>query len=172
MHMKILIAEDEPNILEPYKIILESRNHQVKTALDGQTCVDVYSDELNNAKKSNSSSKPFDIVILDYKMPKKDGLQVAKEIFALVPDQRILFASAFVKSILVESASQLDNAVEMLQKPFELNTLVDKVEDKELFEQLDEFGLKPKDVDELPSHNDLVKLIEMLKQVEKKYLDD
>ncbi|MGI8833098.1 MAG: response regulator transcription factor, partial [Nitrososphaeraceae archaeon] len=34
--------------------------------------------------KSNATV-PFDVVILDYKMPKKDGLQVAKEIFELEP---------------------------------------------------------------------------------------
>jgi CheY-like chemotaxis protein len=40
-----------------------------------------------------SSSSPFDVVVLDYRMPKKDGTEVAKEILDLNPNQRIIFES-------------------------------------------------------------------------------
>ncbi|MDQ3967915.1 MAG: hypothetical protein M3275_05910 [Thermoproteota archaeon] len=47
---------------------------------------------------SSSSSSTFGaVVILDYKMPKKDGLRVAKEILDMNPEQRIIFASAYVE---------------------------------------------------------------------------
>ena len=44
-----------------------------------------------------STTSPFDVVVLDYKMPGKDGMEVAKEILTINPDQRIIFASAYVR---------------------------------------------------------------------------
>jgi CheY-like chemotaxis protein len=55
----------------------------------------------------DTSSSPFDVVILDHKIPKKDGLQAAKEILDINPEQRIIFASAYVKETLTESVKQL-----------------------------------------------------------------
>lgn len=62
---------------------------------------------------SHIIQQPFDVVVLDYRMPKKDGLQVAKEILKLNPKQRIIFASAYVKETLVESVKQLNQVVEL-----------------------------------------------------------
>jgi CheY-like chemotaxis protein len=170
--MKILIAEDEKNILVPYKIILESRNHEVHTVEDGEKCIQIYRQEFDKLNNSDKNIHPFDIVILDYKMPKKDGLEVAKEIFELVPDQRIVFASAYIKNILVNSTEKLKQATEMLQKPFSLDTLVDKVEDKELFAQLEAYGICMPNPKKQPTHRQLIKILEELLEVEKKYIDE
>jgi CheY-like chemotaxis protein len=82
-------------------------------------------------RPSSLSSLPFDVVILDYKMPKKDGLQVAKEILDMNPEQRIIFASAYVQETLVESVKELKKVVELMQKPFSMSALIDTVENKE-----------------------------------------
>ena len=37
-----------------------------------------------------ASTPVFDIIVLDYKMPDKDGMEVAKEILIINPDQRII----------------------------------------------------------------------------------
>jgi CheY-like chemotaxis protein len=49
-------------------------------------------------------------------MPKKDGLEAAKEILELNPRQRIIFASAYVKETLEDSVKQLKQVVELMQK--------------------------------------------------------
>jgi DNA-binding response OmpR family regulator len=41
--------------------------------------------------------QPYDAVILDYKMPDRNGIEIAKEIQAINSHQRIIFVSAFVK---------------------------------------------------------------------------
>jgi CheY-like chemotaxis protein len=67
-------------------------------------------------------------------MPKKDGLEAAKEILELNAKQRIIFASAYVKETLEDSVKQLKQVVELMQKPFEADTLADTIEDKAAYE--------------------------------------
>ena len=50
--------------------------------------------------------QPFDAVMLDYRMPKINGIEVAKEILAVNPHQRIIFASAYVKETLTDSIKE------------------------------------------------------------------
>ena len=149
--MKILIAEDESDISHTYRVALESRNHDVEITDDGVKCIQVYREEL--AKRQESSYKnmkhnnnlqdsrptaatPFDVVMLDYKMPGKDGMEVAKEIFEINPDQRTIFASAYVKETLENSVKQLKRVVELLQKPFEIQAFIDTIEDRQVYEEL------------------------------------
>jgi CheY-like chemotaxis protein len=51
--------------------------------------------------------QPFDAVVLDYKMPKINGMEVAKEMLTVNAHQRIIFASAYVQDTLVYSVHQL-----------------------------------------------------------------
>jgi len=168
--MKILIARDDKNVLDSYKSILESRNHQVWTAEDGERCVQIYHQELDKMSNLDTKSQPFHIVILDYKMPKKNGLETAIEIFKIVPDQRIIFASAYTKNITLSLTEKLKYNIEILQKPFSLDVLIDKIEDREVFEQIESFGIRISDLkDRILSHRQLTKLLEELIKVETKY---
>jgi len=63
-------------------------------------------------------------------MPKRDGIEVAKEILSLNPKQRIIFASAYVKGTLVDSMKQLQQVVELIHKPFTLDVLVNVIENE------------------------------------------
>ena len=149
--MKILIAEDESDISHTYRVALESRNHDVEITDDGVKCIQVYREELakrqassyKNMKHNNNlqdsrltAATPFDVVVLDYKMPGKDGMEVAKEILEINPDQRIIFASAYVKETLENSVKQLKRVVELLQKPFEIQAFIDTIEDRQVYEEL------------------------------------
>jgi len=107
-----------------YKISLEERNHQVITTENGEECLRIYQEE-KQTKKDNGN--PFDVVILDYRMPHKDGMTVAKEIRTMNPNQRIIFASAYLKEALIDSMKDL-HGVEFIEKPFELEELVETVE--------------------------------------------
>lgn len=89
-----------------------------------------------------TAATPFDVVVLDYKMPRKDGMEVAKEILTLNPDQRIIFASAYVKETLENSVKELKRVVELLQKPFEIQALIDTIEDKEVYQELKKIMMK------------------------------
>ena len=170
--MRILVAEDEPDILTVYKHALRDRGHEVTISDDGDKCLNIYKqrlyeqDQRKNMTETNPTTKrvkmetatatippsstaatheyslysspqaPFDVVILDYKMPGKNGLEIAKEILSLVPRQRIIFASAYVKEALMTSVKELSQVVEMLQKPFTVELLIETIEDREPYEAI------------------------------------
>lgn len=194
--MKILIAEDEPEIWKPYKVALEARGHKVVISEDGQECLRKYNTELLKQKKIKTKSSsteitsslkketavrslnqqksplllppPFDAVILDYRMPKKDGLESAKEILELDPRQRIVFASAYVKETLEDSVKQLKQVVELMQKPFEADTLADTIEDKAAYEVLKTLIVNIKEFDlENPTKEQISRLFEGLRKIQK-----
>ena len=118
-----------------------------------------------------SSSSPFDAVVLDYRMPKKDGLEVAKEILALNPSQRIIFASAYVKETLRESVKELRQVVELMQKPFLPEALVDVVEDTEAYPELKKLFVNVSKMSEIdfenPTPDQIRDIFEGLKKIQK-----
>lgn len=195
--MQILIGEDDLDIATLYKKALEMRNHTVTITSNGEDCLKRYLDTLNNVTfgvslmsssvseipktimdpplsirasefRSVSKSPPFDVVILDYDMPSINGMDVAKEILAINFHQRVIFASAYVKETLEHSIMELKQVVELIQKPFSLNLLVDIVEDKEVYEDLRTLMI---DVDLVkaanPTHEQILDLLERLKRIQK-----
>jgi DNA-binding response OmpR family regulator len=65
---KILLVDDDPDILDALSIILESQGYQVITARDGM-----------EGLASLKAEKP-DLMILDLLMPRMDGFAVCKEL--------------------------------------------------------------------------------------------
>lgn len=116
--MNILVAEDSVAYGVLYQEIFQSKGHTVKLTFDGQECIDEY-----------SCNKTYDVVILDYDMPKKNGIDTAKELFAINPKQNIVFISGFGDQL----ESQIDDLgwgkkVQFVEKPFSSVALVNKVE--------------------------------------------
>ena len=54
-----------------------------------------------------AKNRLFDVVLLDCNMPCINGIEVAKEILAVNPHQRIIFASAYVKDTVTDSIMNL-----------------------------------------------------------------
>ena len=139
--LQVLIAEDDVDAVELYRVALEARGHVVTITLDGRECVDAYTKSIQRLEPTNrSSSHPYDAVILDYKMPVVDGLEAAKEIMRLNPQQKIIFVSAYVKETLMDSVRELNQITELVQKPFEPDLLVDMIEDTSTVSRLGELN--------------------------------
>lgn len=126
---------------------------------------------LSSSSPLSASSSPFDAVVLDYRMSKKDGLEVAKEILALNPSQRIIFASAYVKETLRESVKELRQVVELMQKPFLPEALVDVVEDTEAYPELKKLFVNVRKMSEIdfenPTPDQIRDIFEGLKKIQK-----
>ncbi len=116
--MKILVAEDEPELLRTYKLLLEHEGFQTVTAHDGQECIEAYKAEL---KKTTENNAPFDMVLLDYRMPKKNGAEVASEILALFPIQKLMMVTAY--SGVQELKNEKLKKIRVMAKPFEFEEL-------------------------------------------------
>jgi len=165
--LRILIAEDEEKIAESYRLVLKNKGHEVTITKDGKSCLERYMEQWKKtphskkvAIKEQEIIMPFDVVILDYRMPIMDGMEAARRILTAVPDQRIVFASAYLKETLLDSLRHLNRIIELLSKPFSLDELVNVVEDEHLYKQLQHLNV---DVDRLktwnPSHAQVFDLL-------------
>ena len=111
--MKILIIDDEIEILTLFKDFMEVFGHKVEIAIDG---------EMGLEKFKNSN---FDLVVMDYRMYGRDGLLASEEIMKIDKNVKILFASA--DSSIKKRAIRM-GAVGFLLKPFDIDVLVKETE--------------------------------------------
>lgn len=122
MKKKILIVDDEPQLVELIKIRLESCGYEALTALDGQAGLD-------RAKKD----KP-DLIILDLMLPKIDGYKICR---ILKFDQKyksipiVMFTARAQESD--EKLGYEVGADAYIVKPFEASALLAKI--KELLKE-------------------------------------
>ena len=139
---KILIVDDEIEILSLYKAFLEGKGREVITATDGRKCVDAYK-RFNQNRERNY----FDIVILDQKMPFMTGLQAAVEILEINPHQKIIFASGYLERTLLEVLTRLNKAIAVIEKPFSLDVLDYMISNSEIFNRLEKININQQEKD-------------------------
>lgn len=111
--MKILIVEDENTIREVEVAYLKQSGFSVMEAIDGERAIEIFKKE------------KIDLVVLDINLPKKNGLEVCKEIrkTSQVP---IIMVTARVEEI--DEIIGLDaGADDYLKKPFSPSVLVARV---------------------------------------------
>jgi len=113
MKKRILICDDEEGIRESLRLILE-KEYELSFATRGKEAIEIIKRE------------PIDIVIIDIKMPRMDGIETMRELKALRPNVRILVTSGY-KS--VETAQEAVNAgaSDYIVKPFERAEILDAV---------------------------------------------
>lgn len=118
MSQKILIADDEPNILISLEFLMKREGYEVVLARDGQEAVDAIHRE-----------RPA-LVLLDVMMPIKTGFDVCHEVRASdgVRDTRILMLTAKGRDTDVAKGLAL-GANAYMTKPFSTRELVQKVRD-------------------------------------------
>ena len=124
MSTKILVVDDDPDILEAISLILEARGYQIVAARDGI-------EALNKLKVE----KP-DLMIMDLLMPRLDGFGVCKELkdprwakYSHIPI--IILSSvrqdASRRRYELETGVQLD-VDDYVEKPIEHTILLERVE--------------------------------------------
>lgn len=118
MSHKILIVDDEPNILVSLEFLMKREGYQVVTARDGQEAIEAIGRE-----------QP-DLVLLDVMMPVKTGFDVCCEVRAheLVRDTPILMLTAKGRDTDVAKGLAL-GANTYMTKPFSTKELVQKVKE-------------------------------------------
>jgi DNA-binding response OmpR family regulator len=123
MSQRILIVDDDPDILAALTTILESQGYQVITAKDG-----------GEGLASLKSGKP-DLMILDLLMPKMDGFAVCKELqdprWAKFKDMPILILTS-VREEASRRRYELETGLELdvddyVEKPVSPGVLLERV---------------------------------------------
>lgn len=169
---RVLIAEDDEDTALTYRMALKDAGYEAKIVDNGEECAKIYLEKFQEFRllKSKKTAvhpydQPFEVVILDYRMPRMDGLQVAKEILTINPRQRIIFASAYVKETLKDSVKGLKQVVELLQKPFSSQILVDMIRDKQVYKQLKRYRVDTKILQKAElTHEQLMELLNIMKR--------
>lgn len=112
--MRLLICEDEEDILYALAKGLRKLNYYVDTAMDGEEALEHYYES------------DYDLIILDINMPKLDGLSVLKAIREDSSDTKVLILSA--RGSLDDKVAGLDlGANDYLVKPFHFKELEARV---------------------------------------------
>ncbi|HZT55128.1 MAG TPA: response regulator [Burkholderiaceae bacterium] len=116
MNPKILIADDEPNIVVSLEYLMKREGYSVSIARDGE-----------EALQAVRRERPA-LVLLDVMMPKKSGFEVCQEIRAdaALKDTLILMLSAKGRDTDIAKGLGL-GADAYMTKPFSTKALVQKV---------------------------------------------
>lgn len=111
---KILIVDDEPNILLSLEFLFKKEGYKVFIARDGEEALGIIEE-----------SEP-ELVILDIMMPKVDGYEVCKHLKKNHKDTKVIFLTAKSKQQDVQRGLEA-GADLYLTKPFSTKDLVAKV---------------------------------------------
>lgn len=112
--MHILIVEDEPELLEKLRSLLESENYTVETSIDGEDALDKIWNENH------------DLILLDIMLPRLDGLEVLKSIRESGITTPVLMLTA--KGDVEDKVQGLNlGADDYLAKPFSVAELLARV---------------------------------------------
>lgn len=120
--LSILLIDDEESIIASIKSFLSRRGHTIYTAANGQEGIDIVKNSV------------IDLILTDYRMPIKNGLEVLKEVKEINPSIDVVVITAFGN---VEDAIGImkNGAYDYLTKPIDLDVLenlINRVSEKRL----------------------------------------
>ena len=112
---KVLYVEDDEAIMKSFSRILNKVFKEVKTAMDGAEGLEVF-----------KNNQDVSFVITDIKMPKMDGLDMAKEIKAINPNVPIILTTAHGEYDYFLRADEI-GVYRYIQKPININELLESL---------------------------------------------
>lgn len=111
MREKILLVEDDPNTLEGLAEILTEEKFLVTKAKNAREALELI------------NQKPFNLLLIDYLLPDKDGLEVAEKILNTHPEIKVIMMTAFGSVKNAVHAMKL-GIYDYLTKPIDLEELL------------------------------------------------
>lgn len=114
----ILVIDNDVNVLDGVKRLLEGENYVVATALDPMEGIQQYADRW----------REIELVLLDFSMPGLRGDQVFERLRRINRDVRVLLMSAFTDEAPVEKMLE-GGLLGFVEKPFLPGELVARVKE-------------------------------------------
>ena len=119
MMPSVIVFDDEDQLRQLIREILEQAGYQVTEARDGKEALIQY------------RLAPADVVIMDILMPEQDGLETTSTLRREFPNVKIIAITGSSEMIGILSfldVAKMLGAHRALQKPFEMQTLLDTVQ--------------------------------------------
>jgi DNA-binding response OmpR family regulator len=110
--LNILTVDDEPSVGHCLSFALGGSDHKVTSAFDGEEAL----------AKIAAHSKPFDVVIIDNKMPRVSGLELVRRLRARDFDGKIIVLAAHLTEEIRRAYIEL-NVDMIFSKPFDVHEL-------------------------------------------------
>ena len=107
---KILVADDEQSMREFLDIMLKKEGYKVSLASNGEEVVKLVDNDL------------FDLVLLDIRMPKLDGISALKKIKANAPETIVIMITAYASADTAIKAMK-EGAYDYITKPFKVEEI-------------------------------------------------
>jgi len=107
---KILVADDEQSMREFLDIMLKKEGYKVSLASNGEEVVKLIENDL------------FDLVLLDIRMPKVDGISALKKIKANSPETIVIMITAYASADTAIRAMK-EGAYDYITKPFKVEEI-------------------------------------------------
>jgi two-component system response regulator PilR (NtrC family) len=107
---KILVADDEQSMREFLDIMLKKEGYRVSLASNGEEVAKLVEDDL------------FDLVLLDIRMPKLDGISALKKIKANTPETIVIMITAYASADTAIKAMK-EGAYDYITKPFKVEEI-------------------------------------------------
>jgi len=118
MTNKILIVDDEPNIVLSLEFLMKQAGFQVRTAADGAAALDMITEDCP------------DLVLLDVMMPRKNGYEVCQAVRENPAWQKLKIIMLTAKGRDVEREKGLAlGADDYITKPFATQEVVERVKE-------------------------------------------
>ncbi len=108
---RVLVVDDNRDLGELTSEILEERGFKVNIAFDGESAL------------ARIKQEPYDLMILDYRLPRMSGLTVLERTLRIRPNLKTIMISAFGDDSTRARAQEL-GAYGFLDKPFKIDGLV------------------------------------------------
>jgi DNA-binding NtrC family response regulator len=108
--IRVLVADDEKNLRELMVRELARQGHQVEGVADGEAALE----RLREA--------PYDVVVLDMKMPRKEGIEVLRELAGFPEQPQVIVMTGFQEVSTAVEAMKL-GAYDYLTKPTKIEEL-------------------------------------------------
>jgi two-component system cell cycle sensor histidine kinase/response regulator CckA len=114
----VLVVEDEPALRAIVQEILEMSGYRVIEAAGGSEAL----------AASSAHNGEIDLMITDVVMPGMSGRELAEEMSRRRPKMKVLYTSGHTDDAMIHHGV-LEKGIPFLQKPFNLESLIDKVRD-------------------------------------------
>jgi DNA-binding NtrC family response regulator len=114
----VLVVDDEALIRWSLGEMLGERGYAVTEAVDGRTAIAAI----------ENTAEPFDVVLLDYRLPDSADLRLLEKVRRLAPASQVIMITAHNSPELAQGAATL-GAFRVISKPFEVESLAALVDE-------------------------------------------